>query len=288
MHEGILFDICEVLSVDDPKGGKRIKVRMPYYDDDIKSDDSLPYCFPLLPKMLHVMPKKGEAVLVILERTGKAYGNRYFIGPIISQEGRLNYDRYDSKTFGVKSATSLLEVPDSTAPGSNPNTKPDRTGVTPENSDVVLRGRDNADVILAEGNVVSRAGFMSPESGEYNSKPGPAISSLRYAKRKDDTGRDYETSATIIADRINLASYDSTDPPVLTDRFDPLNSSKMREIMGKLHGVPYGDVLVDFLKEFVHVFNTHTHSYPMKPPLPTQQMREPDSDTLVSKNIKVG
>ena len=53
-----------VTSVIDPNDGCRIKARI-LTDDDALSDGDLPYAFPLLPKMVHITTKVGEAVIII-------------------------------------------------------------------------------------------------------------------------------------------------------------------------------------------------------------------------------
>ena len=65
----LLFRLCEVLSVVDDNDGLRIKVRLYPEDVKYKTIKELPYCFPLLPKHLHINPKVGECVLVFLSTT---------------------------------------------------------------------------------------------------------------------------------------------------------------------------------------------------------------------------
>ena len=45
-----------VVSNNDEYDGFRIKVRI-YGEDDERSDGELPLAFPLLPKMMHILPK---------------------------------------------------------------------------------------------------------------------------------------------------------------------------------------------------------------------------------------
>ena len=51
-----IIAITKVERVEDNMGGGRIKVRISPYDIVYKTDDDLPYCFPLLPKLVHVYP----------------------------------------------------------------------------------------------------------------------------------------------------------------------------------------------------------------------------------------
>jgi hypothetical protein len=72
--------ICEVISVDDKNDGDRIKVRMHPEDNHKKSIDEYDYCFPLLPKMLHVKPKVGESVMIITAIANNGDSQRLHLG----------------------------------------------------------------------------------------------------------------------------------------------------------------------------------------------------------------
>ena len=91
----LLFRLCEVLSVIDDNDGLRIKVRLYPEDVKYKTIKELPYCFPILPKHLHINPKVGECVLVFLSTIDHSESNRFFLGPLISQPYTLNFDPVD-------------------------------------------------------------------------------------------------------------------------------------------------------------------------------------------------
>ena len=84
---------CKVISIDDDTDADRIKVRLAP-EDNSKTIDEIDYAFPILPKMFHVKPKVGEAVLILLAVTNDGNSQRYYIGPVISQDHRLNFDPY--------------------------------------------------------------------------------------------------------------------------------------------------------------------------------------------------
>ena len=88
----VLIRFCEVLSVIDDNAGLRIKVRLFPEDSIYKTVEDLPYCFPLIPKHLHINPKVGECVMVFLSTLDQSESNRFFIGPLTSQAYFLNYD----------------------------------------------------------------------------------------------------------------------------------------------------------------------------------------------------
>ena len=56
VNDNIIFRECEVLSVIDDQAGLRIKVRIDPDDNDCKTIEQLPYCYPLIPKHFHINP----------------------------------------------------------------------------------------------------------------------------------------------------------------------------------------------------------------------------------------
>ena len=80
---------CKVLSIKDDTDSDLIQVRIEPEDNGIKNDKKLPYAYPLLPKAFHVKPKVGEGVLVFVAIADDANSQRYYIGPVISQDQKL-------------------------------------------------------------------------------------------------------------------------------------------------------------------------------------------------------
>ena len=85
-----------VTSVDDPLNLGRVRVKLigsiTAGGDKNIDDDELTWCNPLLPKMVSITPKIGEAVLVFVFNEAKTHTDRLFIGPIISQPNMLFKD----------------------------------------------------------------------------------------------------------------------------------------------------------------------------------------------------
>lgn len=266
--------ICRVLSVHDDYKGLRIKVWLEGVDKGMPSDptkydafiENLPYCFPAMPKFVHVNPRVGELVLVFLQTIDGFYGNRFFIGPIISQ------DYFLKQEYDATSRTLLNEHTDrdAFAPQPNPDADPANHGTIPEREDIALRGRSNSDVILKDGEVWIRCGFnedpdaLLPHNLVYNEKD-PAAIQLKYEKSLEHD--DYNSSVNVIADRINLISHDSrTDfTGLLTDPDKMVTEEGMRKILEDAHPIPYGDNLIAFLTEFVRIFKTHVHAFVKSP-----------------------
>ena len=114
-----LIYFCRVLSVIDDCEGLRIKVRIPYLDDNSTPISELPYVFPLIPKFIHVNPKIDEMVLVFLQTISASESNRFFVGPVISQPQKLDFDAYNY------SAQSLLKGNQISKPLPAPSLNPD-------------------------------------------------------------------------------------------------------------------------------------------------------------------
>ena len=262
--------IGEVIDIEDPQGGDRIKVRLKP-GDKWKSDEEVDYAFPLLPKHLHVKPKVGEAVLVISAIDGIQATQRYYVGPVISQPQDMFYDDYQ---FG---ATALLKrgvakpqqsiAQDATAEGAL--AKPD---------EVAIYSRQNSDVVLSNNDVRIRCGsrLLKPMLGNQDSsniefnKKNPAFIKLKYHETPltntlQPRTPDSMSTATIVADEIALLSHKSKDPLFagneLVNTDEQITDENLQKIINEAHVLPYGDTLVDFLMAFLQMFKSHTHKY---------------------------
>lgn len=270
----------------DPHHGELIKVRIDPEDSKL-TDDKLPYAFPWIPKMLHIKPKVGEAVIVLVDSTGGFGGSqRYYVGPVISQPQKMWND-------SLNSATSLLKNS-----GSGPQETIDNNSVSigamPKDDDIALLGRKNTDVILSDDDIKIRAGVRITNPYEQTvsfNHDSPAFIKLKYhdtpIKSKFDEGtiNPHETTrstATIFADKINLVSpsgegWDSLEHG--ENAGDLISDEKMKELIAKAHQIPYGDVLCDFLSLFLKMYMEHSHPSPGAPPL----NGDPGSMTFYSK-----
>src|SRR5574344_2948181 len=242
-----IIRFCEVLSVVDDKAGLRIKVRLEPEDANCKYIDDLPYCFPLLPKLIHINPKVGECVMVILTDSDSPKGNRLFIGPVISQQYGLNYEpfRFQSR--------ALLNGNNYAKPLPDPIMNADNDGSYPDREDIALQGRQNADLILKDNEVRIRCGFKrepngNPQNTLLFNREDLSYIQMKYKKLKDHNKNDFASSINIVADRINLLSHDSKTPFTLNDRKSLITDEELVKILEKAHPLPYGDELIEFLK----------------------------------------
>lgn len=283
--------IGEVVSIYDENGGERIKVRI-LPSDKNNNVENIPYASPLLPMMLRVKPKVGEAVLILFEDSNKPKSQRWYIGPIISQIQHLNNDSY---TFG---ATSLLKsnikVPDYSAYDMKKS-----DGALPKDDDVVVFGRKNTEIVLSDNDVRIRSGVKLLEGSDvvYNNTD-PSYIKLKYHEDGllGNDGREIKSTASIVANEINLISHNG-DPYINTSNKDEGISDKdMLEIISKCHCLPYGDKLAELLESLIKMFKSHTHKYANMPPCPNTDSAIFDSSypnkqaiesKILSKNVRI-
>jgi len=297
-----IFRECEVISVYDEQDGLRIKVKLDP-EDNGKSLENIPWCYPLLPRHFHINPKQGEMVLIITSKLEIANSHRWFIGPIISQQYGLANESY-------LSAQSLLEKGTITKAFRNPSLNPDNNGTCPEREDVAIQGRDNADLILKKDEVRLRCGFKMPigrlnrdKMGRvdplydtiYNSlvfnREDLAYIQMKYKYYKDTiNNRTFYSTINVVADRINLLSHDSRTPFALNDPDSLITDEELLKIIEKAHPLPYGDKLIDFLKQLIEVIRTHTHKFSMDPPCfttPQDNVLKTNLDEMLSTSIRI-
>lgn len=288
-NDDIIIRLCEVLSVEDDNAGLRIKVRIDPDDGDVQYVDDLPYAFPLLPKLIHVNPKVGECVMVILSTQGQSNGNRWFIGPLISQQYMTNYDPFKF------SSRCLLEGQQVARPLPNPSQNPLNNGTIPEHDDIALQGRQNTDVILKDNELRIRCGFKKYPLG----KPKDTLTfndvdlgyiQMKYKQMKDNNGNNFSSVTNIISDRINLLTYDSANYFNMTDPTSLITDDELLKILENAHPLPYGDRLMDFLSKLIKIFREHTHPFPMDPPCftqPEKQILATDLTKMLSQGVRI-
>ena len=291
MAEGPIIRFGKVTEVEDPHGGGRIQART-VYDNTKENDEELNYYIPLLPKMLHVVPKVGELVLLISMAPGKFDYFGYYIGPIISQENKLLYEEADD---AVKiTETGYIDW------GENPRMK---KGVLPtlypEHQDISIEGRKDTGIQLKEEEVRVKAGVkVVGPTGPRNNTTSPSFISLRYYPDYD-YGRDgYMSTATIVADKINLFGNASNEMKLQEEisniayngKDELIPEEAMKRLINKAHRVPYGEILLDFLELFRSAFAKHVHPFPTMAPCNDENMKAVTSFNLegtLSDNVRI-
>lgn len=250
-----------VISNDDNVGGNRIKATI-YPADKRKTAREIPYAFPLIPKMVHIVPKVGEMVIIICDDMNNPNSQRYYLGPIISQPQFLFHE-------GSISATSLLKggvMPELPSPASYASMH----GAFPKVDEIAILGRKNSDIILSDNDLRIRCGVrLVDENNNKNiifNKESPSYIKLKHYPVRLQEGA--ESTATIVADKINLISNVGEPYFNVADTNEGISDEEMREIIEKAHRLPYGDVLVNFLSLLLKMFKSHTHKYHNLPPCP--------------------
>lgn len=285
----LLYD-GEVVSVKDPFSTGQIKVRLNI--DGNKSIEDLPIALPLLPKYINVFPKVGERVSVLV--TKLTFGNqssnsstRFWIGPWISQPQKLPGEDY---------VASFSDRPDGyikLSPGLEVN--PDAEGIYPTKDYIAIQGRDNTDLSLKKREVLIRSGKFIPSQPKQFNKKDPAYIQIRYLTESDEnvTNESDTLGSTInvVGNYINLLSHkgDSSGKFNLNDKQNMITNTDQSYINKNTHPVPFGDVLVEFLKIVKNFVATHSHAYHGIPPDPDETVTKLlnfDLDSLLNKYVR--
>lgn len=264
---GVVKEVETTHSIDAADG---LRVRAELAQDKAKNVEDIPWAFPLLPKSIHTIPKVGEGVFILLAKAGDLKGQRYYLGPIISQP---QYNVFCEKRFG----TSLLENSEY-----NPIEKASKddtfVGAFPNNDDVALVGRGAEDVILKYDNVTKeseveiRAGIR--KENDDNTKTyalgntmfngtNPAYIQVKYKTGIASEPKNAANSlVNVVANRINLISnLDTAVEHNVKDNKTLVKESAMDEVMNNLHQLPKGDELVKLLQIMKYSILMHVHPW---------------------------
>ena len=248
-----------------------LRVRAELEQDNPQNTNDIPWAFPLMPKMFHVLPKKGEAVLVFVEEEQghvKNSGIRYYLGPIISQ------DQY--REFSFKEGATSLMMSHKLNPANPISNYAITDGAYPKQEDVGVVGRGKEDIVLKYNGKTSevdiRAGIRStPTNSDDPNFFGniifngidPAYIQLKF-KNGIATGQDHAANSVInmVANRINIMSNrDDAISHDLRDQNTLIPEDKMDTIMDNLHQVPKGDELVELLELMKGAIMHHVHPW---------------------------
>ena len=293
--------IGKVVSVDDDSYGGRIKVRIAY-EDSRQNDEDLPYAFPLLPKLMHVRPKEGEAVFVLTADDKNAKSQRYYIGPLISQPQYLDKDYAEHSSVLLRGGVGQ--------PSRSVMTDAESIGSYPNNDDVAIVGRRNSEIVLRENKeqgtnsseIDIRCGVRVDRSNNNPARfnqTNPAYIQVKFQPSPlgtDTTSDNGNSTVNIVADQINLISPKSISPAIepidKTDDSSLINDKKFQKIIDECHTLPYGDELVKFLNLFRDAFNSHTHKWvgAGQTPVPNDSYKSMNNyplSKMLSKNVRI-
>ena len=297
-----------VVSVDDPQSLGRIKARIlgsaTMGGDDGIPDSDLPWCYPMVPKFFSSSPKIGEGIFILTFGKNKSHSDRLYFGPIISQLDNLNEDPIN--TTGLSSFT-FLQI----NPKTDFNTIPAIRGVFPRTEDVAIQGRYNTDIILRKNEILFRAGkFVESKPNENNSYPfqfnnetqGFVLirNNIPLEKPKENTVQSIGSVTNIVGSKINLLTHkDGTPRFNIMNQEDQISNDEILNILENGHPLPFGDLLVQYLKLLKIAFLNHVHNGNGKAPtdlvtdgnqLPVDQFKKIAEDLenrMLSKNIRI-
>lgn len=259
----------EVISVDDPLALGRIKVRIKGSvnkgGDDSIADADLPWAFPMLPKFYSAKPKVKEAVLVFVFSNYQAHADRLYLGPIISQPQQFNLDPYYTSAFAGFSFGSQT-------PPVSYKTIPEVKGVFPAEEDISIQGRNNTDIILKDNELLFRAGKFTqtsptktnPFNFTFNAKTQGYIqvkNDVIIKKATDTESEERGTITNIVASKINLLTHKNGSPIFnLTNQDNLISDDEMARILDEAHQLPFGDILLEYLKLLEEALFNHVHN----------------------------
>lgn len=275
----LIIRIGYVESVKDEYGSGRIKVGF-LGDTSSKSH----YAYPLLPYMVHIKPKKEEAVLVLCPDTITNKSNLFYIGPLIHQPQYVNFDKFEN-------ATSILK-------GGNQATlasvekDAETDGAFPKENEIALLGRKDTDLILGDNDVRLRCGvhLTDKNNGLKSIFNRQTPTFVKLATHDKPLSNKTNTTATIVSENINLISTVGTPEFTVTNSNGSISDEDMNKIIETAHQLPYGDVLLDFIKLFLKTFNNHKHPYSYCKPVKDDNynaLQEFNLNSLLSKHVKI-
>lgn len=275
------FSIGEVISVDDPTAMGRIKVFIDGTaarggDNELENlrdannkiiPESLPWAMPMN-SMFSSQPKVGEAVFVFNLDHTRPFVDRIYFGPIISQPQNLNFESYKLSPLNGLSIANAY-------PNKSVFTIPEiRRGVFPDPQDVSIQGRYNTDITQKHNEIIIRAGKFqesspSTESGgnpysfSFNNKTQAFIqikNDTVIVKESDSNSEVRGSITNIVASKINLLTHRDGSPTISLNPTDLLSADDMEIILTEAHQLPFGDVLLEYLKLMKNAILYHVHN----------------------------
>jgi hypothetical protein len=289
--------MAKVISVEDDLNVGRIKV---FIDGIDQSKGDLPYVYPLMSRIVHIMPKVGEVVLVFFadakkEKESQKLSNRFWIGPIITNYEYIENDNQDfsflqntvlTKNLGRDPLQNAVRVTNKKNKEINifpvdnitPPLKQENLG------EIGIIGRNNTDIIQSDNKVTTRAGKHKKNKPTEPNNQNPTYSVLEFI----DENTSYGLTA---GDEIYLISHKG--------RFKfkkVLTNSDLTDLRQNTQSMLYGELTIQYLKTLTEVFLNHIHQHPQKEPTYSQNSKYKIEDlrkelqnieNLLAKNLKI-
>lgn len=263
----------EVISINDPTDGGRIKVKIDKFDNKIPNED-LDWAYPLIPKFIHLYPKVGEIVRVFIEDIKYPERGRFWCGSVISQPHKF---KFDSLYTALSTTDRALSQPDKA-----PSTFPTAKGVFPDKEDVGLIGRDNTDIILKTEQLEIRTGKHEHGDPLKLNIKNPAYFSQNFELIENE----HISSTLLLSDKIMILSHDG-NPKFKSHNID--KEERIR-IMDSGHPMVRGDLLAKALNLIRSAIIKHIHGYSTLPADKNDvitDLEKVDFESLLQKNILI-
>lgn len=176
---------AEVVSIDENIDGL-IYARIPEIDTNIEPEDLAP-CLPKFNyQFFRIKPQVGERVIISLERiidSDKRVNQekRYWDALVISNVTNISYDPYYF--------TSSSNQPNGWAENQIPlNRIPNANGLTENDNTLSIRGRNNTDLSLRNGEIILRSGRHRKNSSFFYNDIDPAYIQIKHQKEDATKG----------------------------------------------------------------------------------------------------
>jgi len=289
----IIWDYAIVVDINDPYEAGRIKVRIPKEDKDTEiaqqllppEEGGLPWCEPLLPKYLNVIPEVGQLVKVICFDVLNKKLRRQYVGPVVGQQTPVDFLR--SLEFEAKNKVEFSAYTNKWS--DNPDASKGDWAIYPSKKDIAFLGRKNSDIIMRGNSNINydeiqlRVGKIDPTSIELATQSSFLNSPVKLNTKNPGYITLNFTEATkvplapsslalnnsrshinVVADNINFISHKgSSANKGNTLKLDTIISGDINKQIEvetrKLHPVVYGDVLWEFLELLRAYITGHVH-----------------------------
>lgn len=285
-----------VRNIDDFAAQNRIKVEIVALDENGRTVpgkdkdtpiDKLPICIPLIPEFLHVRPQVGECVWVIAENPSDLSSPRFWIGPVITAQPKLQFQSYED-------SISIFDINTFAQPNvtNNPTLQKSlkASSVFPQQTEISVQGRDDADITFSPREINIRVGKFKKNTLDINSEAPCRIQFKMFDTPPITTGiRAIDAIAAAQFKPFSQANWTSTNINIFSpegkfrkiESNDPefTNNPRLKdygEIAQTLHPSVFGDELIKLLRLILAYLVNHIHT-PQKPPLtnPTSKELEP-------------
>lgn len=283
-----------VINIDDPTEQNRIIARIINLDQDgnIKGgrdrdtqDDKLPFCVPMLPEHFHVRPLVGEMVFIFLENPSDNSAPRYYIGPITNSKLKLKFQDY-------KEAVKIFDYTIFNVNNQTQGT-PKVASAFPDQADVAMQGRGDADLMLRQREVYLVAGKFKPNSFDINTETPSYLQLKQFDNIKTGPLKAF-SQANLQSTNINIFSPVGKFRDKSLAKFEVNEDLKsFGDFTNTLHPTVFGDELVKLLDLIIRVLLTHIHT-PQSPLLPTPESEniqeytvEGNLQNILSKHIRI-